>query len=275
MNMEKQLNIELRSRILEYSLFIESLINDLLLLNLGIYDEKEKTKLFNNKGKISFQNKIDLLHDIEVLSNKENSEFNLLMIIRNKFMHDIECDSFHTLLNQLDNGIVNRFKKFLVEGQLISDEEACKKAGYRLFQKNIETIKNKIELNKVAKDKKYKLFQFQNDYIIYYVDFIHELLNKVSIVTENSELENPKVAVLGMELLQILEESVRKLNSESKANIYEEMFNTDDSIKSIFGIKETLKICQNGRILNCLISVTKKLATRYNKISTQLETELH
>ena len=54
-------------------------------------------------------------------------------------------------------------------------------------------------------------------------------------------MENPKVAVLGMELLQILEESVRKLNSESKANIYEEMFNTDDSIKSIFGIKGDLK----------------------------------
>ena len=97
MSTEKQLNIELRSRILEYSLFIEKIINDLVLLNLGIYDEKVKTRLFSNKGKISFQNKIDLLYDIEVLSKEENSEFELLMIVRNKFMHDIECDSFHTL----------------------------------------------------------------------------------------------------------------------------------------------------------------------------------
>jgi hypothetical protein len=242
MSIEKQLNIELRSRILEYSLFIEKLINDLILWNLGIYDEKVKTRLFSNKGKISFQNKIDLLYDIEVLSKEENSEFELLMNVRNKFMHDIECDSFHILLNQLDKGIVNRFKKFLEEGQLISDEEACKKASYRLFQKNIETIKNKIELNKVAKDKKYKLFQSQNDQIVYYIDFIYDLLNEVSIATENSELENPKVAILGAEILQILEESVRKLNSEAKTNIYEDFFNSDDNIKAIFGIKRGLNV---------------------------------
>ena len=237
MSTEKQLNIELRSRILEYSLFIEKIINDLVLLNLGIYDEKAKTRLFSNKGKISFQNKIDLLYDIEVLSKEENSEFELLMIVRNKFMHDIECDSFHTLLNQLDKGIVNRFKKFLENGQLISDEEACIKASYRLFQKNIQTIKNKIELNKIAKNKKYELFQSQNDQIVYYIDFIADLLNKVSIATENSELENPKVAILGIELYKILEESVRKLNSETKPNIYKEFFNSDNDLKAIFGVK--------------------------------------
>jgi hypothetical protein len=66
MSIEKQLNIELRSRILEYSLFIENSINDLLLLNLGLFSDKRKTKLFSNKGKISFQNKVDLLNDIGV-----------------------------------------------------------------------------------------------------------------------------------------------------------------------------------------------------------------
>jgi hypothetical protein len=241
MSLEKQLNIELRSRILEYSLFVENLINNLLRMNLGIYDEKIKTRLFSNKGKISFQNKIDLLFDIEVLSKDENSEFELLMIVRNKFMHDIECDSFHTLLNQLDNGIVNRFKKFLEAGQSISDEEACKKASYKLFQKNIETIKMKIELNKIDRDKKYKLSQSQNAQLIYYIDFIKDLMDKVSIATENSELENPKVAVLGIELLKILEESVNKLNTETKPNIYEDFFNSDAKLKAIFGIKGDLK----------------------------------
>lgn len=241
MNLQKQLNIELRSKILEYSLFIEKIINDLVLLNLGIYDENIKTILFSNKGKISFQNKIDLLYDIAVLSKEENSEFELLMIVRNKFMHDIECDSFRTLLNQLDKGIVNRFKKFLEDGQLISDEEACIKACYRLFQKNIQTIKNKIELNKIVKNKKHELFQVQNGRIIYYMDAIHELLSKISIATENSELKNPKVAILGIELLQILKETVNKLNSEAKTNVYEELFNTDDSIKELYGIKGDLQ----------------------------------
>ncbi len=244
MSIEKQLNIELRSRILEYSLVIENSINDLLLLNLGLFSDKRKTKLFSNKGKISFQNKVDLLDDIEVLSPDENLEFGLLMNIRNKFLHDLECNSFKILFNKdnlKDKGIQNRFKKFLNEGQLISDEEACKKACYRLFQKKIDTIKKKIKLNKIAKDKKHELFQSQNDQIVYYIDFIADLLNKVSIATENSELENPKVAILGIELYKILEESVRKLNSETKPNIYEEFFNSDDNIKATFGVKGDLK----------------------------------
>jgi hypothetical protein len=239
--MEAQLNIEVRSRILEYSLFIEGSINDLLLMNLGIYNEKEKTRLFSNKGKLTFQNKIDLLYDIEVLSKEENSAFELLMNIRNKFLHDIDCSSFQNLLQQLDNGIVNRFKKFLEEGQSISDEEACKSACYKIFKTNLGTIKKKIQLNKAAKEKKNKLFQVQNEQIIYYKDFISDLLNKVSIATENSELENPKVAILGEEILKILEESVQKLNSESRTNIYEEFFNSNENIKAVFGIKGELK----------------------------------
>ncbi len=241
MSIEKQLNIELRSRILEYSLLIESSINDLLLLNLGIYDEKGKTRLFSNKGKISFQNKIDLLYDIEVLSKEENSDFELLTNVRNKFMHDIECGSFHILLSQLDNGIVNRFKKFLEDGQLISDEEACKGACYKIFKKNIEIIKKKIESYKAINEKKHKFLQLQNKKIEFYIDAIYDLLEEISVVTEKSELENPKVAILGEEILQILEGTVHKLNSETETNVYEEFFNTDDSIKAIFGIKRGLK----------------------------------
>ncbi len=242
MSMEAQLNIELRSRILEYSLVIENSINDLLLLNLGLYGDKRKTKLFSNKGKISFQNKIDLLDDIGVLSREENSEFELLMNIRNKFLHDLECNSFKILFDNLkDKGIQNRFKKFLEEGQSISDEEACKSACYKIFKTNLGTIKKKIRLNKAAIEKKNKLFQVQNEQIIYYIDFIYDLLNEVSMATENAELENLKVASLGAEILQILEESVQKLNSEAKTNIYEEFFNSNENIKAVFGIKGELK----------------------------------
>jgi hypothetical protein len=234
------LNSNLRLEILEYSLFIENLINDLLLTNLEIYGEKEKTRLFNNKGKLTFQNKIDLLFDISVLSKDENGEFELLMNIRNKFLHDIDCNSYQYLLSQFDNGIVNRFKKYLDDGKSINDEKACKTACYKLFQKNIETIKKKIVANKSSIEKKYKLFQFQNDQIIYYIDFIHDFLEKVSIAAENSKLENPKVAILGEEILNILEGIVSKLNSETKKFDYEEFFNSDENIKSLFGTKRGL-----------------------------------
>jgi hypothetical protein len=235
------INIQLRAEVLGYSLFIEKMVNDLLLLNLGISDEKGNTRLFSNKGKISFQHKIDLLYDIEVLSKEENSDFELLMIIRNKFMHDIECNSFNTLLNQLDNGIVNRFNKFLEVGQLNSSEESCRDAYYRIFKNNLGVIKKKIKLNKAVKEKKFKLFQVQNEQIVYYIDAIHAVLKKISIVTEKSELENPKVAILGEEILHILDETVDKLNVETEKDIYEEFFNSDDDIKAIFGIKRGLK----------------------------------
>lgn len=234
------LNSNLRLEILEYSLFIENLINDLLLMNLGIYGEKEKTRLFNNKGKLPFQNKIDLLYDISVLSKDENGELELLMNIRNKFLHDIDCNSYQYLLSQFDNGIVNRFKKYLDDEKSVNEEKACKKACYKLFQKNIETIKKKIDANKSLNEIKYKFFQLQNEQIIYYIDSIHDFLEKISIATENSELENPKVAILGQEILNVLEGTVSKLNSETKRFDYEEFFNSDENIKSVFGVKREL-----------------------------------
>lgn len=237
MSMEAQLNIDVRSRILEYSLLIEGSINDLLLLNLGIYNEKEKTRLFSNKGKLTFQNKIDLLFDIGVLSPEENLEFGLLMNIRNKFLHVLDCSSFQNLFQQLDNGIVNRFKKFLEEGQSISDEEVCKKACYRLFQKNIDTIKKKVSVNRETIELKYKLFQQQNQQLLFYIDTLHSLLEKVSIATENSELENPKVAILGEEILKILQETQSKLDTETKKNNDNPFFSSNESMKSLFGIK--------------------------------------
>lgn len=241
MSMEVQLNIEVRSRILEYSLIIEKLINDLLLLNLGIYDGKDKTRLFSNKGKLTFQNKIDLLFDIEVLSKIENSEFELLMNVRNKFLHDMDCSSFQILLQQLDNGIVNRFKVFIEKGKSIDDEKACEQACYKLFQKNIKTIKEIIRKNTASRKLKSNLVQVQNEQIIYYIDFIQELLNKVSIATENAELENSKVAVFGAEIFQILQESYQKLKNQPNSNVYEEFFNSNENIKSVFGIKGELK----------------------------------
>lgn len=238
--MDLQLNIEVRGQILEYSLFLENSINDLVLLSLGIYNDKEKTKLFSNKGRLTFQNKVELLLDIDVLTSQESLEFELLMNIRNKFLHDLECNSFNVLLDQLDNGIVNRFKKFIKHGEVISDEEACKRACYELFRKNIDTIKNKVIKKQKAIEIKYKLFQVQNERIIYYIDLIHEFSNKISSIVENSELEDPKVATVGIEIFKVLKQHTQELQRNSKKNIYDDFFNSEESFKAIFEIKEEL-----------------------------------
>lgn len=87
----KEINIEVRSEVLEYSLIIECATNSLLLSYLGITD-KSDTKLFGNKAGISFKSKIDLLYDISVLSKVEHSNLELQIIFRNKFMHMLKCN---------------------------------------------------------------------------------------------------------------------------------------------------------------------------------------
>ena len=99
--MEKNVNLELRSKILFCALNIENVINNLLVKHLLIID-KTKTKNFANRPGISFQSKIDLLFDIEVISKEELLTIELLMIFRNKFLHDIKYNSYTLVLNDLD-----------------------------------------------------------------------------------------------------------------------------------------------------------------------------
>ena len=120
--MEKNVNLELRSKILFCALNIENVINNLLVKHLLIID-KTKTKNFANRPGISFQSKIDLLFDIEVISKEELLTIELLMIFRNKFLHDIKYNSYTLVLNDLDNGIRNRFFKFLRDEKFKSENE--------------------------------------------------------------------------------------------------------------------------------------------------------
>jgi len=243
MSKQQLLNMEVRSKILEYSLVMENSINDLLLFNLGLFGDKEKTKLFSNRGKITFQNKVDLLMDLGILSKEETLEFELLMVIRNKFMHDINCDSFKTLFNQLDNGLVNRFKKFIEEGKSISDEGSCLNACTDLALKNIKTIKIKLEKWRSLDIQKIEFVQAQNEQIGYYIDCIYDLFKDVLKTVEKSELENPKVYALGNDVLQVMRQAEAKITAQSEvfAKNNKIFFSPEANIKSIFGIKGDLK----------------------------------
>ena len=52
-----EINIKLRSEILEYSLNMEESINELLLLNLGMYDNGVGTRLFSGKNGLTFKDR--------------------------------------------------------------------------------------------------------------------------------------------------------------------------------------------------------------------------
>lgn len=237
------LNLNLRGEILEYSLILENVINDLLLLNLGIFDGGKETRLFGNKASISFKNKIDLLYDINVLTKEENSELELLMIFRNKFLHDINCNSFQSVIEQLDNGIKNRFKVFFNEEGNLSDESACRAACSDLFLKNISTIKNKVKGNRLKIEDRHKLFQIQNNQILNYIDLIFDLVTDICLTIEKSELEDEKVRKLSEEINLKLESVLQKLNSEDEIKVELENFlGSPEKLKNFFGIVRSSQV---------------------------------
>lgn len=238
--MTTDINIQLRSEILEYSLILEQAINDLLLLHLGIFDNSNSTRLFGKKPSITFKNKIDLLYDINILNKSENADLELLMIFRNKFLHDIECNSFYSIFSQLDNSIKNKFKHFLNEGQSIADEKSCKKACSNLFLKNIKTIKNKVRAKRKTLEEKNEIFQLQNKHIIFHLDLFFDLTNELFLILENAELEDKKVRNLSELISHKCEQYVNKHNDDenfiSIKNRLHILFSDVDIIKNYFGV---------------------------------------
>lgn len=237
--MKEIYNIELRSRVLEYSLVTESLINNLVLHELGIFSDKDKTRLFNNSGRMSFQSKIDLLSDINVLPKKERLEFELLMNIRNKFMHDLYCSTFIDLFKNLDKGIVNRFKKFLNAGGSISNEEDCKIALDNLFKKISQTLRDKVNELRSKADAKHKFIKYQLNKIDFYNDFTYDFINELLDVVEDTDIGGAEVVRLKIKIGEIVTNASKKLKIEVKSNTPYDMDEFRGDVNLLFGIRST------------------------------------
>lgn len=188
-------NLDLRSRILEYSLLIEKSVNDLLLIFLGI-SFKKKTRLFGNRQGISFKNKIDLLFDLEILSKEENYDFELFMIFRNKFLHDIECNSFKIIFDKFDNSIKKKFQNYLDKSELIEDELACENALSNLFVKNLKVLQAKFEMKKLEISKALELVHFYHDQFNSNIDLFFDFNNDlISLIDKNFDEESDSILI--------------------------------------------------------------------------------
>jgi len=171
----EDLNIDLRSKILEYSLNLEYYVNKLILLNLSIFNE-DATKNFGNKVGISFKNKIDLLFDLDILEQDELNNLEVLMVFRNKFLHDIKINSFTKIISQLDNGIVNRFKKFCINESFKSENDFII-AFDNLYINNIDLLIKKIT-------KRFQESKFRNDTLKNIANGYEQLQNESLNVTK-------------------------------------------------------------------------------------------
>lgn len=185
------INLVLRSKIVHCSLNVENAINELLLKYLLITD-KSRTKNFGNRAGISFKNKIDLLFDIDVFDKDELYIVELLMVFRNKFLHDIKYSSFTVLLNDLDVSIRNKFSKsFLNENE--ENEEGYEKAFMNLYEKVVEIINNKTKEINSYSNKKIEFLKFQNYFLSTLINESLDLsgdLNGMIANVEDVDLKN-------------------------------------------------------------------------------------
>ena len=87
MKTDTDINLQLRSEILDIALNLENAVNELILALLLIENPNRKA-ISNKSGNLSFKNKIDLLFDLDILSSGEHNILLLLMEFRNQFLHN-------------------------------------------------------------------------------------------------------------------------------------------------------------------------------------------
>ena len=113
------------------------------------------------------------------------------MNFRNKFLHDIESNSFTFILNKFDSGIKNRFLKFS-ESEKTENETHYEKAFENLFWHNMKVISKKYKKRRESLENKSDyLSEFYDSYITM-SNLASTFAQEIMLIAENSELENLK-----------------------------------------------------------------------------------
>ena len=147
--------LELRHNILITALSLESLTSMYLAGLLGIKEYKN-TKSFGNKsGNLSFNQKIELLTDLDALSKDDKKKFQTFMEVRNQFMHNIDIKSYTECFKMLDgkeNYILKLFPQDKTTIKEVQLRIATEILGLQLMD-IINNLANKIFINDVHKVK--------------------------------------------------------------------------------------------------------------------------
>lgn len=238
------INRELRIEILECALKLEANINTLLLELLDIPDSVKKKSLSGKSGSLSFKNKIDLLFDLEIISDNEHGELILLMEFRNKFLHDLYYNSFKDALllcgEHRNNTIlslvygVEAKKSFspkeknrkITEHDSRSEQEKeqiCIESFNSLFGKTVDIVKNKLEISE-------KKFQGRIDAIRKLNESRSFFLKRYFYLVESIQELSEKYHSYD-ELIKLIKDEQKFIISseEAKKNIY-----IDSSFVSLF-----------------------------------------
>ena len=236
MKTDTDINLQLRSEILDIALNLEDSVNELLLALLLIENPHRKA-ISNKSGNLSFKNKIDLLFDLDVLISDEHQKLLLLMEYRNQFLHNIKCCSFEDAVNQLGVDKANKLLKF-ADKDKIEDKEYRYQNAFRSL--NIECLKI---LSKKIEDRKNQIEDRRNTHVkliesqIFFINKYFDMLNKVMMMCEKHVSGIPEVTKLINQLNKTVSEDIESLDtSEEFIRIQDELkkMHTPERIKAYF-----------------------------------------
>ncbi len=214
-------NLKLRSSVLEYALNIEHGINEILALKLGISDKKQ-TKNFGNKAEISFQSKIDILFDIGILEKESYRNLELQMVFRNKFLHDLQFNSFLYAVENLDSGILNQLKKFYENHNSVFTEHDYDKAYHSLYMDNIKTMRELFEKVKEGISHRAKPFHELCEISITWINLYENFADEILKTCEGSDLEHENIRDLVEKISGICILHTKDLDKNKKLNKHKE-----------------------------------------------------
>jgi len=228
----QDLNMSLRSQVIEQVLILEKQSKELLRIIFRIFEHKTKT-LGNTSNAISLKTKIDFLRDLQDIDDEEYKAFIKLMEIRNQFAHNAEAVSFLSL-----DSINIELNQFL------------KKQHPKLFEENSDTeflLKNAFLVS--AKNCQNKLSKLIAQYG---VGLQQEIKEKYTLKTIDDTIDLLKLSWKSISQKATKEEramSEKELNKigESLASNFENMLKTHSLEKGISNLDTNIKIVLNKK----------------------------
>ena len=212
--MEKDIdiNLELRTEILEASLTLENAVNELIIALLVI--EKQKRKAISNKsGNLSFKNKIDLLFDLDILDKEEHQKLLLLMELRNQFLHNIECISFD---KAIDNLGIDKGKKLLKFCNSFEQED--QEIQYKVSFGNLKIECLKIVLAKIE-DREKQINELSKFHLgvaeshIFLINKYFDIIKNILEIFANNASENPEMIKLFYQVQKAITDDINSLET--------------------------------------------------------------
>lgn len=234
--MENNINLQLRSEILDIALNLEHGVNLLLLALLSIENPQRKA-ITNKSGNISFKNKIDLLFDLDVLNSDEHKKFLLLMEFRNQFLHNIECSSFENAVKLLGADKKKKLLKFDDADENQAKELRYKCAFINLYRESLKIMSEKTKDRKTQIEDRGRTHSKLIESQIFFMDKYFDILNKILLICENNVSNIPEVIQLVNQIGETVTDDMElALSSEKYTQIQNKLeeLHMPERIKSYF-----------------------------------------